>query len=412
MSVGVWFVGALGNIAITSMVGANAIDRGLTPPTGMVTERTPCTRLDLPDVGAFTFGGHDIADGSVLDRAERLADANDVPATDTVEAVREDLAAIDDRVRTGTALNCGEAVTDLTDAEPLEDGRSVPEIVERLCADYREFADENDLDEVVVVDVASTEPPVADPGRYDTREAVEAAIESGDDDLPASALYAYAALTEGFPFANFTPSAGSSLGGLRELADAEGVPHMGNDGKTGESLVKAALAPMFAMRNLRVRSWDGHNILGNTDGLVLEDEENEAGKIESKGGILDGILDDEFHNSVRIDYSPALNDWKTAWDYVLFDGFLDTRMKMQFTWEGSDSALAAPLTLDLARLLVHARENGESGLQPHLASFFKSPIAVEEHDLSRQFDRLYDYVERHAADRATDDPTETGALTD
>jgi myo-inositol-1-phosphate synthase len=246
--------------------------------------------------------------------------------------------------------------------------------------------------------VASTEPELAEPERYDTRGALERAIERDDRELPASSLYAYAALVDGHPYVNFTPSPGSSPGGLRELAAEEGVPHMGSDGKTGESLVKAALAPMFAGRNLHVMSWEGHNVLGNTDGRVLEDDRNKAGKLASKGGILDGILPELDHNRVRIDYTPSLGDWKTAWDYVHFEGFLETEMTMQFTWEGSDSALAAPLTLDLARLVAFADERGEGGLQPHLASFFKAPVGVDEHDLSRQLDFLDEYVADHAAD--------------
>jgi myo-inositol-1-phosphate synthase len=194
---------------------------------------------------------------------------------------------------------------------------------------------------------------------------------------------------------NFTPSTGSSLGALRELAERNDVPHAGKDAKTGETLVKSALGPMFAGRNLRVLSWEGHNILGNEDGLVLEDDENKESKLESKGDVLDSILPEIGHNRVRIDYTPSLADWKTAWDYIHFEGFLDTQMKMQFTWEGSDSALAAPLVLDLARLVAYADEQGEGGTQPHLASFFKAPMDVDEHGLSTQLERLYEYAERH-----------------
>ena len=35
--------------------------------------------------------------------------------------------------------------------------------------------------------------------------------------------------------------------------------------------MKTVLAPMFALRNLKVMSWVGHNIFGNRDGLVLDD---------------------------------------------------------------------------------------------------------------------------------------------
>ncbi|MFC7157377.1 inositol-3-phosphate synthase [Halomarina halobia] len=393
---GVWFVGARGNIATTAMVGARAIADGRTSTTGLVTEREPCSRLTLVDVDSLAFGGHDVRSGSVPDAAVRLAERSGIASRDVIEAVEDDLAAVEDDICRGTTLNCG-AVSELADQRPLEADRTVEEVVERLREDLRGFRRDHGLERVVVVNVASTEPMLSDPDRYDSRAAFERAVAENDRDLPASALYAYAALVEGCPYANFTPGIGSAVGGLRELAEEEGVPHMGNDGKTGESLVKAALAPMFAGRNLRVRSWEGHNILGNTDGLVLEDEANEAGKLASKGGILDGILPDIEHNRVRIDYAPSLGDRKTAWDDVRFEGFLDTRMKMQFTWEGADSALAAPLVLDLVRLLAHADGHGEGGLQPHLASFFKAPIAVGEHALTRQFGLLYDYVDRHAA---------------
>nr|WP_233204260.1 inositol-3-phosphate synthase [Halegenticoccus soli] len=394
--IGVWFVGVRGNIATTAMIGAKAIANGTAAPTGMVTARDPCRGLDLPSVGEFVFGGHDIRSGTVLGRARELSADNGTPSPEALSAAGDDLAAINDRIRRGTALNCGESVAALSDVEPLEADNDVPEIAERLRADLDEFELENDLDDVVVVNVASTEPPLSEPDRYESREAIERAVKGGDDGLPASVLYAYAALRGGRPYVNFTPSTGSSLGGLRQLAEEESVPHMGNDGKTGESLVKAALGPMFAARNLRVRSWDGHNILGNTDGRVLEDETNKRGKVESKGDILEGILDEPFHNRVRIDYTPSLNDWKTAWDYVRFEGFLGTEMTMQFTWEGSDSALAAPLVLDLVRLIAYADDRGEGGLQPHLASFFKSPLGVDEHGLSDQFDLLDAYAEARA----------------
>jgi myo-inositol-1-phosphate synthase len=397
MATGVWLVGARGNVATLSMVGARAIARGIAGTTGMVTAREPVASLDLPPVEEFVFGGHDIRAQSIERTAEAASDAGGVPDRETLEAVRGDLREIDERVVTGTAISCGRVVEDLSEDRSV-DGGTVAEIVSRIRDDYATFAGERDLDRMVVVNVASTEPPVERPERYDTLESFEAAVEADDRDLPASALYAYVALDEGHPYVNFTPSTGSLLGGLCELADREGVPHMGRDAKTGETLVKSALAPMFAGRNLQVLSWEGHNILGNTDGLVLEDDANKAGKVESKGTLLEEILGYETHNAVRIDYTPSLGDWKTAWDHVHFEGFLGTEMKMQFTWEGSDSALAAPLLLDLVRLVAYADEHGEGGPQSHLASFFKSPMGVEEHDLSRQFERLYDYAERHADD--------------
>jgi myo-inositol-1-phosphate synthase len=398
MTTGVWLVGARGNVATLAMVGARAIAGDVAGTRGMVTAREPVASLDLPAVEGFVFAGHDIRGQSIERTAEAASEAGGVPDRETLDAVRDDLREIDERVRTGTAISCGRVVEDLS-VDQSVDELTVADIVDRIREDYAAFVGAHDLDRLVVVNVASTEPPVEHPERYDTLESFEAAVEADDRDLPASTLYAYAALDGGHPHVNFTPSTGTALGGLRELADREGVPHMGRDAKTGETLVKSALAPMFAGRNLRVLSWEGHNILGNTDGLVLEEEENEAGKVQSKGRLLEEILGYETHNRVRIDYTPSLGDWKTAWDHIHFEGFLGTEMKMQFTWEGSDSALAAPLLLDLVRLVAYADERGEGGLQPHLASFFKSPMGVDDHDLSRQFELLYDYAERHAEDR-------------
>jgi myo-inositol-1-phosphate synthase len=395
---GVWLVGARGNVATTAMVGARAIARGAADTAGMVTERAPCDSLDLPSVDSLVFGGHDVQTGSVAETAERLSEQNGIPDPATLDAVREELDDIDGRIETGTARNCGQAVADLAD-EGIDDALSLREVVENIQRDYDDFREAEGLDRVVVINVASSEPLPENPERYDSIEAIERALDA-DEPLPASSLYAYAALSGGHPFVNFTPNAANALGGLRDLAEREGVPHMGRDGKTGETLMKSALAPMFAGRNLRVRSWEGHNILGNGDGEVLEDDANKAGKLASKGGVLDGILDDDTHNRVRIDYTPALGDWKTAWDDVRFRGFLDTDMTLQFTWEGSDSALAAPLILDLARLLAFADSEGESGLQPQLASFFKDPLGVDEHDLSKQFGMLTEYVEAHTAQQA------------
>src|SRR3989442_552300 len=172
-------------------------------------------------------------------------------------------------------------------------------------------------------------------------DALDAALHAPDSRVPASALYAYAALDMGVPYVNFTPSVGASLPGLEELARVRGVPHAGRDGKTGETLLKSALAPMFRMRHLHVRTWVGFNVLGNADGLALSDPATAASKTESKGKVVPSILGYEPQTLVRIDYVPTLGDWKTAWDLIQFEGFLGTPMTLQFTWQGSDSALAA-----------------------------------------------------------------------
>jgi myo-inositol-1-phosphate synthase len=405
---GVWLVGARGNVATTAVTGARGIAHGTADTTGMVSARDPCARLPLVSVDSLVFAGHDIAERPMPSTAADLTEAGIVDR-ETFETVQEDLETVDGRVRAGTTRNTGSAAS-LADGDTLDDeGVTASELVERISTDYTAFLDGEDLDRLVVVNLASSEPPIADPERYDTLDAFERAVEEDDPDLPASSLYAYAALRDGHPYVNFTPSTGSDLGGLRELAARENVPHAGRDAKTGETLLKTALGPMFAGRNLRVLSWDGFNILGNDDGLVLDDDANKAGKLESKGDVLSTILGDEMHNRVRIDYTPSLGDWKTAWDHVHFEGFLGTEMTLQFTWQGADSSLAAPLVLDLVRLVAYADEAGEGGVQTHLASFFKEPMDVAEHDLSRQFAALESYVEAHHEASAVTDGGDASA---
>jgi myo-inositol-1-phosphate synthase len=158
--------------------------------------------------------------------------------------------------------------------------------------------------------------------------------------------------------------------------------------------MKTVLAPMFAHRNLKVLSWVGHNIFGNRDGLILDDPTNKASKVETKDRVVSEILGYRPSSVVSIEYVPDMGDWKTAWDHIHFEGFLGTRMTLQFTWQGCDSLLAAPLAIDLARLTDLEKQRGGRGLLRHLASFFKSPEGVAENHFFRQFEALLAYAAR------------------
>ena len=248
------------------------------------------------------------------------------------------------------------------------------------------------------MNVASTEPPLSEstlPTRW--KELAKLLDKPKRCPLPASSLYAIAAIDAGFPYVNFTPSTGSDLPAITELALERGVCHMGHDGKTGETLLKSALAPVFAARNLQVMSWVGHNIFGNMDGKVLDDPENKRTKVRSKDRLLHQILGYSPQTLVSIEYIESLGDWKTAWDHIHFRGFLGTPMMMQFTWQGCDSLLAAPLVIDLVRFTELAQRVGEKGLLTFLACFFKSPLGVQQHDFIRQLQMLEEWTEKQLA---------------
>ena len=104
-------------------------------------------------------------------------------------------------------------------------------------------------------------------------------------------------------------------------------------------------------------------------------------KLDSKGRLLEDILGYPVEAPIHIEDVRDMGEWKTAWDHIVFEGFLGVRMKLQFTWEGCDSTLAAPLLLDLMRLMALALDRHERGTISELAFFFKDPAGTREHSL-------------------------------
>ena len=414
-ALGVWIVGARGAVSTCAISGARAIARGLAPATGLVTELSDFAPLGLVGLERLVFGGHELRSAvTLLQAAEELRDGPGLLSPALVGALKEDLVEIDRDIRPGTAEGCGNTIRHLAQGPTLEDALTAKLIVEQLKADIADFKRRHELRRVVVVDLASTEPYHETlPECYQSLKAFRKALNNGGEGLTAGVLYACAALESGCACVNFTPSLGTDIPALLELALERGLPHCGKDGKTGETLVKTVLAPMFAARNLKVLSWEGYNMLGNRDGAVLDDPANNAAKTRGKDKALREILGDkpELHTRVRIDYCPSLDDWKTAWDFVHFQGFLGTKMIMQFIWQGCDSMLAAPLVLDLVRLTDYAWRCGEPGAMKHTACFFKNPVAGETHDFWRQWEALKQYVHARAArapQRRKDTPARTG----
>jgi myo-inositol-1-phosphate synthase len=395
---GVWLVGACGGVATLTCVGARALARRLRPPVGVLTETRLFDGLVLPALDDLVFGGHEIRDTDPHCAAREFAASAGILDPTWLALLEDDLRAIGEDVRPGFVVNPSAAVRALARNGRVARLRNPVRIVEAIQRDVRAFQERHGLERVVVVNVSSTEPPGNLPIEYADLRAFRAALDSPRPrkGLTASVLHAYAALDAGHPFVNFTPSPGSTIPALVELAAERGVPHMGSDGKTGETLVKTVLAPMFAGRALRVLSWEGYNMLGNRDGFVLDDPKARESKTRSKDRALRQILgEDGPHAKVTIDYVPSLDDWKVAWDFIHFEGFLGARMSMQFTWQGNDSALAAPLVLDLVRLAAFAQAQGESGLMPWTAAYFKSPAGVEEQNFVKQLLLLEQYVAHH-----------------
>ncbi len=390
--VGLWLIGVKGLISATVIIGAFAMRRGLTTTTGMVTASSVFTDLGLVDVNDFIFGGCDIRREPLLDCARRAMKEGITLDSFIFDKITSDLEKTEENICAGTVHNCGDIIENMADGLPAGNKKLSDELL-TIRQNLKTFKERNKLDSVVVINLTSTEPPLTIKPCHHNLEEFAKCVKSNNADVGrASTLYAYGAILEGCSYVNFTPSNGALIPALIELAEQRGVPVMGNDGKTGETLVKSALAPMFLSRNLEILSWEGVNMLGNMDGMVLNDPKNCETKLKSKDKVLQKIMGYAPHSKVHIHYVPSLADQKTAWDLIHFRGFLGGKMSLQFTWQGYDSILAAPLVLDLARLADFAKQRGEAGLMPHLANFFKSPLGVEEYRHEAQYEMLLDYA--------------------
>jgi myo-inositol-1-phosphate synthase len=388
--IGLWLIGARGGVAVCTIAGLIARRLGIVDGTGLVSELPQFAGLPLPAWSDFVIGGHEIRSASLADELERLHRDSRVLTPELVDACRPELERVDAEIRPGTLWNVGERIAALADlpTQPAADEQMPHGIIRRLQQDLADFQKRHDLSTVVVLNIGSTEPLTDARAWPATWAAAEQSLERADCPLPASTLYAIAALDLGLPYVNFTPSLGATPPGIDELARLRKTCHAGRDGKTGETLLKSVLAPMFAARNLQVMSWVGHNIFGNLDADILDDPANKLAKLQSKDRLVADILGYAPQTLISVEQISSLGDWKTAWDHIHFRGFLGTPMTMQFTWQGCDSLLAAPLVLDLARFTAWARQRGKVGVLTFLASFFKSPLGEAPAAFADQFRAL------------------------
>lgn len=368
--VGLWLIGARGSVATAAAVGVQALAAGIAPPTGCTTAGPGFAGVPLPGFDEIVIGGHDVSTVPLARRAETLADIGMLPAA-VVAAVHRSLSAIDAEIRPGY--------------DPSTREGSQADAVRRLSEDISAFRARHSLAHVVVIDVSSTEAlPEDRPEFHDVDLLRSALADPRQAVLPASSVAALAAVESGSAYACFSPSTGLWLPALRTIAERRGIPFAGQDGKTGETLLRTVLAPMFTERGMQVRSWAGTNLLGGGDGATLADPEAVRSKLVSKNRGLLSLVGEHVVAPLHIDNVPDLGDVKTAWDHVHVEGFLSTRITLQTTWSAYDSMLAAPLVIDLARLLSLADASGQHGALPALGFFFKDPWGSDVHAFSDQ----------------------------
>ena len=258
------------------------------------------------------------------------------------------------------------------------------DMTEQLREDIRNFKKENGVDRIVVLWSASTEVyvPVNEKIHY-TLADLEAAMKANDvENIAPSMCYAYAALAEGAPFIMGAPNTTVDIPAMWEMAEKTKLPIAGKDFKTGQTLVKSGFAPIIGTRCLGLAGWFSTNILGNRDGLVLDEPANFRTKEVSKLSTLESILVPEeqpdlytdYYHKVRINYYPPRNDNKEGWDNIDIFGWMGYPMQIKIDFLCRDSILAAPLCLDLVLLSDLAARAGRWGTQRFLSFFLKSPM--------------------------------------
>ncbi len=270
------------------------------------------------------------------------------------------------------------------DGDNVKDCATRWEMVEALREDIRRFKAEKQLSRIVVIWAASTEiyVPVDEKVHYSLAALEQAMRDDDREHVAPSMCYAYAALSEGAPFIMGAPNTTVDIPAMWELAEKTKMPIAGKDFKTGQTLVKSGFAPIIGVRTLGLGGWFSTNILGNRDGLVLDEPDNFRTKEVSKLSTLETILKadvqpdlyTDYYHKVRINYYPPRNDNKEGWDNIDIFGWMGYPMQIKINFLCRDSILAAPLLLDLCLLSDLAARAGRYGIQRFLSFFLKSPM--------------------------------------
>lgn len=390
---GIMVVGC-GAVATTFMTGVLMVRKGLAKPIGSMTQYDKirvgkgadkkylhyADIVPLATLDDIVFGCWDV----YPQNAYQAAVYAEVLKAKDIEPVREELEQI---VPLKAAFDKNYAKR--LDGDNVKDCATRWDLVLELKKDIQNFKKEKGVSRVVVIWAASTEIFVPyNEEVHGTLAALEKAMKEDDrEHIAPSMCYAYAAMTEGCPFIMGAPNTTVDIPAMWELADKEKMPIAGKDFKTGQTLVKSGFAPILKVRNLGLSGWFSTNILGNRDGLVLDEPANFRTKEVSKLSTLETILRKEdqpdlygdIYHKVRINYYPPRNDNKEGWDNIDIFGWMGYPMQIKINFLCRDSILAAPLLLDLTLLSDLAARAGRYGIQRFLSFFLKSPM----HDFTK-----------------------------
>ena len=385
---GVMIVG-LGAVTSTFITGVLMARKGLAKPIGSMTQYDKIRVgrgkdkkylhyseiAPIADLKDLVFGAWDIYPANAFQSAmyaQVLKEKDILPVKDELEKIFPMKAAFD--------KNFAKRL----DGDNVKQCKTRWDMVEQIREDIRNFKKENNCSRIVVAWAASTEIYVAPNMEvHDTLAHLEKAMKDNDCvNIAPSMCYAYAALAEGAPFVMGAPNTTLDIPAMWEMAEKTNLPIAGKDFKTGQTLVKSGFAPIIGTRCLGLNGWFSTNILGNRDGLVLDEPANFHTKEVSKLSTLDSILEEDkqpdlysnYYHKVRINYYPPRNDNKESWDNIDIFGWMNYPMQIKINFLCRDSILAAPVLLDLCLLSDLAARAGRSGIQRFLSFFLKAPM--------------------------------------
>jgi myo-inositol-1-phosphate synthase len=395
----------LGAVATTVIAGVVAVNKGLAEPIGALTQmgnirlgkrtenRYPLIKdfVPLAPLQDVVFGGWDVYSDNVYEAAMNAK----VLEASLLNAIKPELEAI----KPMKAVFDKSYVKNL-DGTHIKQAATKWDLANEVINDIENFKTVNGCDRVVIVWCGSTEKYIEQSAVHETIESFEAGLKNNDPAISPSMIYAYAAIKIGVPYANGAPNLTCDIPALIELSKETNTPIGGKDFKTGQTLMKTILAPGLHARALGVRGWFSTNILGNRDGLVLDDPDNFKTKEVSKLSVLEDILQPDInptlygdlYHKVRINYYPPHGDNKESWDNIDIFGWLGYSMQIKINFLCRDSILAAPIVLDLAIFMDLAKRANMSGIQEWLSFYFKSPQTAPglrpEHDIFKQLIKL------------------------
>ena len=377
---GIMVVG-LGAVSTTFMTGVLMVRKGLGKPVGSMTQYDKIRVgrgadkkylhykdiVPLADLNDIVFGAWDVYP---VNAYESACNAQVLQPKD-IEPVKDELVNIKP-LKAAFDKNYAKRL----DGNNVKDCKDRWDMAQQIREDIRNFKKETGVDRVVVLWAASTEIYVAPDMKYHgTLAALEAAMKANDTvHIAPSMCYAYAALQEDAPFIMGAPNTTVDIPAMWELAEEKKLPIAGKDFKTGQTLVKSGFAPIIGTRCLGLNGWFSTNILGNRDGLVLDEPANFHTKEVSKLSTLESILVADKQPDLYSNYYPPRNDNKEGWDNIDIFGWLGYPMQIKINFLCRDSILAAPLCLDLTLLMDLAHRAGRYGIQRFLSFFLKAPM--------------------------------------